>query len=283
MRMMRDRRPVSSCASSPLPYGAAVTGRACSKAGRTPARIAGPCVFVVFVTVLALFGAACQGAFGSEPARTPALVVTATNASTETPTSAPPIAAATPLPASTRPALPPNPSALQRWRAFPIRYCVASQEGYVTDAELMDAAARAFAAWGVPVDYTGVCDGTALDDDLNEIGWGTLNRGVATEGTSYEAGVTDTRYQRCTADCDPDDRVHTVEADITIDSAPPHEFRNTACLYATLLHETGHFLGIEHLPPPAVMAAETQDCLQQLTPADIDALRARYGAVAQPP
>jgi hypothetical protein len=74
-----------------------------------------------------------------------------------------------------------------------------------------------------------------------------------------------------------------VEADITIDTAPPAEFRGGDCLYSTLLHETGHFLGLEHLPAPAVMASETSTCLGTLTGADREALRARYGAVVQPP
>lgn len=233
------------------------------------------------VLLLAILAGGCQGVLGSETARTATIVAPATTSSDQqSATVAPPTV--TPAPSSAPPALPLNPDALQRWRDFPIPYCVASGEGWVSDAELTTAAARAFAAWGVAVRYTGVCDGTAEDDDLNEIGWGTLNDGLPAEGGSYEAGLTSTRYKRCTANCDPNDRVHIVESDITIDSAPPRDFRTKECLYATMLHETGHFLGLEHLPAPAVMAAETQGCLQDLTPADIDALRVRYGAVAQP-
>ena len=152
----------------------------------------------------------------------------------------------------------------------------------MTDGDLASAAARAFAAWGVPVTYAGTCGAPVDDNDVNEIGWAALNDAAPPNETSYEAGVTNTRYKLCTANCNTDDTVHIIEADIRIDSAPPRDFRTPACLYATMLHETGHFLGIEHLPPPAVMAAETQDCLQALTPADIAAVRARYGAVAAP-
>jgi len=37
---------------------------------------------------------------------------------------------------------------------------------------------------------------------------------------------------------------------------------------------------LEHLPPPAVMAAETSDCPTELTAADRAALLERYGALA---
>jgi len=70
--------------------------------------------------------------------------------------------------------------------------------------------------------------------------------------------------------------------DITIDADPPRAFRNEECLASTLLHEAGHFLGLEHLPPPAVMQPETSDCPLHLTDADRQALYERYGDVAQP-
>ena len=98
----------------------------------------------------------------------------------------------------------------------------------------------------------------------------------------YEAGLTSTSYERCTSGCDSDDPVRIIEADITIDTSPPAEFRSRRCLYSTILHETGHFLGLDHLSPPAVMAAETSTCLEALTEADREALVARYGPVAQP-
>ena len=55
----------------------------------------------------------------------------------------------------------------------------------------------------------------------------------------------------------------------------------TACT-ARCCTRPGHFLGLEHLPAPAVMAAETSTCLDALTDADLEALFARYGPVAQP-
>jgi len=171
---------------------------------------------------------------------------------------------------------------LQRWNTIPVTYCVVPGTGYESDAAFVASVDRAFAAWGVPSINRGACDAIKDEDGVNEIGWGDLRTGANRGSTIYEAGLTSLRYQRCTAGCDINDPVHIVEADITIDAAPPREFRTRRCLDSTLLHETGHFLGLEHLPAPAVMAAETSTCLDILTDVDREALRARYGPVAQP-
>ena len=73
-----------------------------------------------------------------------------------------------------------------------------------------------------------------------------------------------------------------LEADIIIEKSAPRDFRSARCLYSTLLHETGHFLGIQHLPPPAVMQPETSDCPTKLTAADTAEVVARYGDRATP-
>lgn len=47
--------------------------------------------------------------------------------------------------------------------------------------------------------------------------------------------------------------------------------------------EVGHFLGVDHLPSPAIMMAQqTANWPQELTDADLNALHDRYGEVAQP-
>ena len=184
---------------------------------------------------------------------------------------------ATPVP----PPLPPNPNGLARWRNVPVHFCVSSGDaGYVTPAEFIDALARAFDAWGIQWQSDGACGPVVPDDGKNEIGWGVLPENTDTSGRDYEAGLTQTTTQECTSNCDPNDSVRLSEADITIDRSPPKEFRNTRCFYSTLLHEVGHFLGLSHLPAPAIMAAQTSGCPTELTDADRASLRERYGARA---
>jgi hypothetical protein len=164
-----------------------------------------------------------------------------------------------------------------------VSYCIATGDGgYVGNDVLIASLERAFAAWGVPTIDAGACDAVTGEDDTNEIGWGDLHTGAGRRPGVYEAGLTSLRYRTCTSGCDANDPVHIVEADITIDTVPPAEFRSGRCLYSTVLHETGHFLGLDHLPSPSVMAAETSTCLESLTDADREALLARYGPVAQP-
>lgn len=242
---------------------------------RTLAALAPALAVVLFVPTMS----GCGSIFGSKSTPTATFTPTLTHTPTSTPT---PTATATPT-ATPTPALPPNPDALQRWAGVPVSYCIASdQTGYVGQDEFTALVARAFAAWGVPAVNNGDCPAIIEDDDVNQIGWGSLGTGPDARGDVFEAGLTSLRYRRCTSGCDPNDPVHIIEADITIDATPPREFRTTRCLYGTLLHETGHFLGLEHLPPPTVMAAETSTCLEALTDADVEALLARYGDAAHP-
>jgi hypothetical protein len=197
---------------------------------------------------------------------------------TSTPTvPPPPTATATPL-------LPANPGGLHRWDRLPVHYCIdQTVDGFVsidTFARLVD---QAFAAWGVPTANDGACAGPNREgDDENEIGFGTPPGGPPPGSRVTEAGVTLTTYSECSANCRPEDPVRLVEADIIIERTAPRQFRSEDCLYSTLLHETGHFLGLNHLPAPAIMEAETSSCPEQLTQPDIDALRERYGDRAQP-
>ena len=191
-----------------------------------------------------------------------------------TPTAIP---TATPVPP---PPLPPNPNGLARWRDVPVHFCVSSVgAGYVTPTQFIESVARAFDVWGIQWQSDGACGPVTPDDGTNEIGWGTLPANDG-NGRDYEAGLTQTTTRECTANCDPNDPVRLSEADITIDQSPPRQFRNERCFYSTLLHEVGHLLGLQHLPPPAIMAAQTSGCPTELTPADRQALRDRYGARA---
>ncbi len=235
-------------------------------------------VTAAVLALLTIIAAGCANPFGANATPTATFTPTATHTATSTPT---PTATATPT-ATPTPSLPANPDALQRWITLPVTYCIVTGDGYVSADEFAAAIERAFATWGVPAVNTGACDGMVDEDDVNEIGWGDLSAATNRGADTYEAGLTSLRYRECTARCDPDDPVHIVEADITIATSPPGAFRNERCLYSTMLHETGHFLGLEHLAAPAVMAPETTTCPDELTAADRGALFARYGAAAQP-
>lgn len=199
---------------------------------------------------------------------------------TESPTPAPPTAVPSPTPIPPPP-LPPNPQALLRWDDLPVTFCVSpDSNAYVPPTDFVAAAERAFAAWGVAYQDEGLCGPPTPDDGINTIGWGPLST-AQHPGRTFEAGLTQTLASECTANCDPDDRVRLVEADVTIDIDPPGPFRTADCLYSTLLHEVGHFLGVDHLPAPAIMAPQTSECPQELTPADREALFLRYGQRVQ--
>jgi hypothetical protein len=205
------------------------------------------------------------------PASTPTMTSTPTSTPTITPTATP---TATPTPQ-----LPPNPEGLYRWNTLPVHFCIsAGDDGYVTHDQFVEGVQQAFDDWGIAWRNDGECGPVKPDDGVNEIGWGSLDSEPS--GRVYEAGLTQTVTQECTANCDPDDKIRLSEADITIDTAPPREFRSQRCFYSTMLHEAGHFLGIGHLPAPAVMTAQTSGCPSELTAADRAALRERYGARA---
>ena len=176
------------------------------------------------------------------------------------------------------PALPPS-RGLHRWDLshIPVRFCVdLSNHGFVADDAFEQSVISGFREWGLPFQPDGVCAGRMRRGDaINSIGWGSLP--ADGDPSKYEAGVTDLQYLTCDAGCESGEDGSLAEADITIDSSPPAEYRTPECLSSTLVHEIGHFFGLEHLPAPAVMQAETADCPVYTTDTDRRAVRARYG------
>jgi hypothetical protein len=183
-----------------------------------------------------------------------------------------------PQAAETYPPLPPS-RGLHRWDLphFPLRFCIdVAEHGFVANEAFEESVIGAFREWGVPFQSDGICDHhRRAGDSINSIGWGSLP--AARDASTYEAGVTDLRYQTCAKTCESGEDGSLVEADITIDVNPPAEYRTAQCLSSTLVHEVGHLLGLEHLPPPSVMQAETADCPVYTTDTDRRALNARYG------
>lgn len=208
------------------------------------------------------------------PSSTPSMTHTPRPTSTATPTPTP---IATPTPP-----LPPNPQGLLRWASLPVSFCISGggDGGYEPAGVFIDAVERAFTAWGLAWHDDGTCGPIGSGDGVSAIGWGLLDGNTSRRQRVYEAGLTEVNSSECTAGCDENDKVKITEADITIDSAAPREFRSETCLYSTMLHEVGHFFGLEHLNPPAVMAAQTSGCPSVLTTPDRAALAERYGDLA---
>ncbi|MGE3960398.1 MAG: matrixin family metalloprotease [Dehalococcoidia bacterium] len=169
-----------------------------------------------------------------------------------------------------------------RWQELPVTYCIAAgaspEEGFVEPARLEELVADAFARWGMEVQGEGECNGPAeRGNGRNEVTWDSRGRGADGEGGVFEAGFTRQLFRSCPGGCEGGAQSRLVEADILLTPAPPDRFRNEACLFATLLHETGHFLGVPHLASPAVMAPAASECPDALTDADRSALAELYG------
>ena len=158
-----------------------------------------------------------------------------------------------------------------RWSqtALPVHYCLDPDNGFESADVLEQLLDKAFSAWGVPTHSDGICSGpVSTDNRRNEISWAPLSQ----PGSEIsEAGKTSLRYRIPQAGT-----AQIVEADIEIDNNAPGERRNQECLYTTILHETGHFLGLHHLEGGTIMAPVVTECIQDLTPSDRAALSALY-------
>lgn len=167
-----------------------------------------------------------------------------------------------------------------RWQSFPVRYCVfADDSGFVPPERFGELVNEAFRRWGAEVISDGACDAAERGNDRNEIGWGTAEA-VTAQGPHagvFQAGFTRQLFRSCPGGCEGGAESRIVEADVLIEPSPHEQFTSEECLFATLLHETGHFLGVPHLESPAVMAPAASTCPQQLTEADRAALGELYG------
>ena len=168
----------------------------------------------------------------------------------------------------------PVPAELQGagWDRFPVSYCVVrdGEASFVPHDRFVELAEAAFAEWRDGLVYEGVCPGPPEEGNgRNEISWGQLE---GPEAPLNEAGLTRLLYRQSPLAS----TAEIIEADIVLDNDPPRRLANQDCLYATLLHEAGHFLGIHHIAPPAVMAPVVTDCRAELTEADRSALAEIY-------
>jgi hypothetical protein len=165
-----------------------------------------------------------------------------------------------------------------RWQELPLRYCIVNDgRGFTGSEEFRSLTAQAFATWGIEAVDEGDCEAEiSRANGRNEIGWGRPPEAQG-GGTAEEAGYTRTIYRQCSQGCAAGGTNRIVEADIIIADDPPERWRTSECLFSTLLHETGHFIGVPHLDSPAVMAPASSDCSEELTPADRAAFDLLYG------
>jgi hypothetical protein len=160
------------------------------------------------------------------------------------------------------------------WPDTPVSYCIVrgSEPGFVEHDVLVQTTMEAFDAWGIETSYEGECEGRAEQGNgRNEVSWGELG----SEGSSSlaKAGNTNIRYRTTPLGGGAPD---ITEADIILDADPPAGKDSVECLRSTLLHETGHFLGLHHLGGETIMSPVITDCLQEPTQADRDALAELY-------
>jgi hypothetical protein len=129
------------------------------------------------------------------------------------------------------------------WSERPIPYCVVLDQegGFVNHQTLVRLTQEAFEAWGVPTVFEGRCSGgQEQEDNVNEIGFGDLDQTPNV----------------------------LVEADIVIEREAPKNKDGEDCLFTTLLHETGHFLGLPHMDADTIMSPVIMECLQEPTAKD---------------
>jgi hypothetical protein len=169
----------------------------------------------------------------------------------------------------------------------PVPYCVNASGTPIgnTGAPIMTpeafaaAVQKAFAVWtSVPgvklrVTYQGFCDSDPTDrrDGVNTIGWYRL-RGAAIGmlHPSYPAGAA---FQN--------GRARMIEADVIIDARYAQSFDNMSeyidnVLPGLLIHELGHFIGLEHNNNECSIMFPKENGVTTLCEVDRDAVRALY-------
>ena len=139
---------------------------------------------------------------------------------------------------------------------------------------------EAFAVWtSVPgvklrVAYQGLCDSDPTDrrDGVNTIGWYRLGgAAIGLLHPSYPAGP-----------AFRDGRARMIEADVIIDTRYAQSFDDMAqyvnvVLPALLVHELGHFIGLEHSTNPCSIMWPKENGVTELCEVDREAVRKVYG------
>ncbi|HWC30364.1 MAG TPA: matrixin family metalloprotease [Dehalococcoidia bacterium] len=173
--------------------------------------------------------------------------------------------------------------------SIPVRYCVNPANGplnsagapLMSDAAFAAAVRRAFQTWQdisgsyIAFAYTGLCSADPFDfrDQVNTIGWGWLfSSAIGLTGPSISHG----RFQRQSS------QGQYFEGDIVIDVRYALSFDDEAeyinrALPAILLHEVGHFIGLDHSNDPcSIMVAVITDNPPVLCAVDMNGARALY-------
>jgi hypothetical protein len=146
-----------------------------------------------------------------------------------------------------------------------IEFCVNPEGGPAIDRPLIDVVNDAVTIWqlharGVlPLSVAGLCPGTPVeyDDGVSVVAWRSTGSGIL--GWTWMA----------------DRRTSVHEADIVLNASPP-SISGERCLLATLLHELGHVLGLDHQDQGPSIMMKAIDCVPALSEADIAAVRFLY-------
>lgn len=163
-----------------------------------------------------------------------------------------------------------------RWNELPVQYCLDTRiEGYVRDATFAAVVERSFERWGVPAESTGECaSAMRTGDGISSIGWHFRADGEDWLGSTPRIGS-------CEFFCDWRERRSIGEADIRIEPLPGEDYTYPECLDDLMLHEVGHFLGLDHVEE-GVMAPGGVCYGEEFASADLAALFDRYGDDVDP-